>query len=70
MNKVSLVVITDGRQSCIEQTIERFDQTIKYNFFEKLIINDSGDSRYHQFLVNRFPGFDVVSHERRRGHKT
>lgn len=67
MNKVSLVVITDGRQSCIEQTINRFDQVIKYNFFEKLIINDSGDFRYHQFLLNRFPTFEVISHEKRRG---
>lgn len=67
MNKISLVVITDGRQSCIEQTIERFNEVINYSFFEKLIINDSGDPRYHDFLVNRFPEFDVVSHEQRRG---
>ena len=67
MNKISLVVITDGRQSCIEQTIERFNEIINYSFFEKLIINDSGDPRYHDFLVNRFPEFDVVSHEQRRG---
>jgi hypothetical protein len=67
MNKISLVVITDGRQSCIEQTIHRFNEVINYDFFEKLIINDSGDPRYHDFLVNRFPGFNVVSHEQRRG---
>lgn len=67
MNKISLVVITDGRQSCIEQTIDRFNQVINYNFFEKLIINDSGDRRYHNFLVNRFPEFNIVSHEQRRG---
>ena len=67
MNKISLVVITDGRQSCIEQTIDRFNEVINYTFFEKLIINDSGDPRYHNFLVNRFPEFNVVSHEQRRG---
>ena len=67
MNKISLVVITDGRQSCIEQTIDKFNEIIKYDFFEKLIINDSGDPRYHNFLVNRFSGFKVVSHEQRRG---
>ena len=55
MNKVSLVVITDGRQSCIERTIDRFNQIIEYNFFEKIIINDSANPRYHEFLVNRFP---------------
>lgn len=67
MNKISLVVITDGRQSCIEQTIDRFNELINYDFFEKLIINDSGDPRYHEFLVNRFPQFNVISHEQRRG---
>ena len=67
MNKISLVVITDGRQSCIEQTIDRFNEVINYSFFEKLIINDSGDPRYHDFLINRFPDFNVVSHEQRRG---
>jgi hypothetical protein len=67
MNKISLVVITDGRQSCIEQTVDRFNEVINYSFFEKLIINDSGDPRYHDFLVNRFPEFNVVSHEQRRG---
>ena len=67
MNKISLVVITDGRQACIEQTISRFNEVINYSFFEKLIINDSGDPRYHDFLINRFPDFNVVSHEQRRG---
>ncbi len=67
MNKISLVVITDGRQACIEQTINRFNEVINYSFFEKLIINDSGDPRYHDFLINRFPDFNVVSHEQRRG---
>ena len=67
MNKVSLVVITDGRQSCIEQTIDRFNEVIDYDFFEKLIINDSADPRYHNFLVKRFSEFTVISHEQRRG---
>jgi hypothetical protein len=67
VNKISLVVITDGRQACIEQTINRFNEVINYSFFEKLIINDSGDPRYHDFLINRFPDFNVVSHEQRRG---
>lgn len=67
MNKVSLVVITDGRQACIEKTIDRFNQIITYDFFEKIIINDSADSRYHNFLLSRFPEFNIVSHEQRRG---
>lgn len=67
MNNISLIVITDGRQSCIEQTIDKFTEIIDDIFFEKLIINDSGDVRYHEFLSNRFPNFKIVSHEVRRG---
>lgn len=67
MHKVSLVVITDGRQDCIERTINRFNHIINFQFFEKLIINDSGDPRYHDFLSKRFPEFNVISHKERRG---
>jgi len=67
MNKVSLVVITDGRQDCISQTIQCLNQVINYPFFEKIIINDSGDSRYHYFLSNHFNDFNIISHETRRG---
>lgn len=67
MNKISLVVITDGRQACIEKTISVFEHVVSYPFFEKLIINDSGDIRYHQYLITKFPGYNIVSHETRRG---
>lgn len=67
MNKVSLIIITDGRQSCIEKTINRFNELFTYNFFEKIIINDSADFRYHDFLCSKFPEFNIVSHEKRRG---
>jgi len=67
MSRVSLVVITDGRQACIERTIDRFNSIINYSFFEKIIINDSADPAYDKFLNNRFPDFRIVSHETRRG---
>jgi glycosyltransferase involved in cell wall biosynthesis len=67
MNKVSLVVITDGRQACISQTIPSMRKNLNYDFHEKIIVNDSGDPRYHQYLVSSYPDFRVVSHETRRG---
>lgn len=67
MNRVSLVVITDGRQDCIQRTIQRFEEVVPYAFLEKIIVNDSGDIRYHSFLINAFPTFKIVSHEQRRG---
>ena len=68
MNKISLVVITDGRQSCIEQTIDRFNEVINYNFFEKLIINDSGDPRYHDFLPTLVGFFQKTLNRRKLEH--
>jgi len=67
MNKVSLVVITDGRQDCITRTIECLNRVINYPFFEKIIINDSGDMNYHLYLSSAFHEFKVISHENRRG---
>lgn len=67
MKKVSLIVITDGRQDCIEKTIHSFESIVSFNFYEKIIINDSGDVNYHNFLSKRFPNFNIVSHEKRRG---
>ena len=67
MNKVSLIVITDGRQACISETIPSMRKNLNYDFYEKIIINDSADSRYHQYLVSSYPDFRVVSHETRRG---
>lgn len=67
MTKVSLVVITDGRQDCIDRTIARLESIVSFPFYEKIIINDSADSRYHNYLQTRFPQFNIVSHETRRG---
>lgn len=67
MSKVSLVVITDGRQDCIERTISGFESVVNFSFYEKIIINDSADIRYHHYLTSRFPHFKIVSHETRRG---
>lgn len=67
MNKVSLVVITDGRQDCINKTIQSIESIIDYPFYERIIINDSGDPRYDYYLKSSFKGFGVISHETRRG---
>lgn len=67
MNKVSLIVITDGRKEYITQTINGLKVVTDYPFFEKIIVNDSGDTSYHQFLTNNFSDFKIVSHNQRRG---
>ena len=67
MNKVCLVIITDGRQACISETIPSMRKNLNYHFYEKIIINDSADLRYHQYLMSNYPDFRIVSHETRRG---
>lgn len=67
MKKVSLIVITDGRQDCINKTIPSMRSNLVYDFHEKIIINDSGDLRYCNYLKSNFPDFNVVCHEQRRG---
>lgn len=67
MSKVSLIVITDGRREYITQTISNLRIATDYSFFEKIIVNDSGDINYHHFLINNFPDFRVVSHNQRQG---
>lgn len=67
MPNVSLIVITDGRQNCIDQTIPSMYENVNYDFLEKIIINDSADVRYHSYLSNKYPEFKIVSHETRRG---
>lgn len=67
MNKVSLVIITDGRQACISETVPSMNKNLDYKFYEKIIINDSADIRYHQYLMSNYPDFRIVSHETRRG---
>ena len=67
MNKVSLVIITDGRQSCISETIPSMYKNLNYNFYEKIIINDSADPAYHRYLTSHYADFRIVSHGIRRG---
>lgn len=67
MSKVSLVVITDGRQDCINSTIDRLNSILSYKFFEKIIINDSANPAYNNYLSKRFTDFKIVFHETRRG---
>jgi len=67
MTNVSLVIITDGRQNCIDKTIPSMYENLYCDFFEKIIINDSADPRYHDYLSRKYPEFKIISHEERRG---
>jgi hypothetical protein len=64
---IALVVITDGRKDCIEQTIARFNLLVHYVFTKKIIVNDSGSPEYHKYLCENYRDFKIISHEKRKG---
>lgn len=63
---VGLLVIGDGRKDKLVQAIESLEQNLVGDISARIMINDSlGESEgYHEFLVDRFPGYKVISQER------
>lgn len=66
--ELGLLVITNGRQEYIKQTIislkEHFDID---RFAYKIIVDDSGDINYSTWLTDTYPDFDIQSHEINKG---
>lgn len=58
---IALVVMTDGRRDCIEQTIPAFDAKVSGHITFRAIHDDSGDSSYRHWLHKRFPEFTIWS---------
>lgn len=65
---IALVVITDGRQHCITETLRSIDENLHGDFASRFIIDDSGDSAYHEWLVKTYGSqYIVIHHAERRG---
>lgn len=48
---IGCMVITDGRKACLEQTIDSFFENNRQDRFRaRLIVNDSMDVKYHEYL--------------------
>lgn len=63
-----LVVITDGRRDCIEQSLPAALVNLKgIDLGHTVICDDSGDLEYQSWLRWRFPGVDVVAGGKRGG---
>lgn len=67
MTNVVLLVITDGRKEYLTQTLESASKNLVYDFAHKIIMNDSGDQHYAEFLVQTYPDFFIISHSKRSG---
>lgn len=61
------MVITDGRRSCLQRTLEAFWEHWDGPVTRKLIINDAADPGYAAWIDEHFPTYDRVHHDRRLG---
>lgn len=62
MSSITLLVMTDGRRGCIEQSVPAALQQLDGIIESVLIHDDSGDELYRHWLVQKFPTADIVWH--------
>jgi hypothetical protein len=67
--KATLLVITDGRINCLDQSMPAFDLSVDQQFIDqRVIVDDSGDPSYGEWIDEAFD-FDLrLSHDQRRGY--
>lgn len=62
-----LLVMTDGRLDCIEQTIESARENLTGQVTYKVIHDDTGDEAHRDYLRGAFPDFEVIGQPTRQG---
>lgn len=60
---IALVVITDGRWQCLQQTMMSLETMVNYPFTHFRIVDDSGE----QEPVHWPAGWEIIRHSQRRG---
>ena len=61
-----LLVMTDGRLDCIEQTIESARTNLDGEVTYKVIHDDTGDEAHRDYLRGMFPDFTVIGQPTRQ----
>jgi hypothetical protein len=62
-DKVLLGIIDNKRPDFLDATIASLEENLVYNFFKKVIIDDSGDAEYSKYLENKYSDkYDIFSH--------
>jgi hypothetical protein len=59
---ICLLVVTDGRKDCIEQTIPSALENLNGPITRRVIYDDSGDHVHRAWLAHTFPSFELVWH--------
>ena len=65
---IALVIVTDGRQHCLVETIPSIEENLHGSFANRIIINDAGDDAYRTWLDETY-GHDhtIIHHPERQG---
>ena len=64
---IVLLVLTDGRRTCIERTLASAADKLHGPITRRVIHDDSADPAYRRWLLEEFPTFEVVSTGTRSG---
>lgn len=67
MNKVALLLMTDGRRECIRQTVPSALSMLEGPITHRIICDDSGDEEYRNWLCASFPTFTILPLVKRQG---
>jgi hypothetical protein len=60
MKKIDLIITTNGRKEYILPTINSWKNFIDSNINNKIIIDDSGNQEYRDWLSETFPDFTIM----------
>lgn len=59
---IILLVMTDGRRQCIERAIPSALEQLDGPITRRVIFDDSNDIEYRDWLLDRFPNFELIWH--------
>lgn len=60
MKKIDLIITTNGRKEYILPTTNSWKNFIDLNINRKIIIDDSGNQEYRDWLKDKFPEFEIM----------
>jgi hypothetical protein len=65
--KIVLLVFTDGRADCLLRTIQSFEKNLSGSIDARLLIDDSANPGYSQWLNDNFSDYAIFHNEKRLG---
>jgi len=67
-NRIILGVIGNGRSELLDGTIQTLLSNVNCDFYKKIMINDTGNQDYHNYLTENYGDiFEIISHSSNQG---